>query len=142
MVCFILMPKMFRLPLCLHIIQTRGGSTPLISCDQSSKVCRILIFSSGKSVFQLGNTLYAPMHGDALLIKDHTEYIAYFYPDSCPDYYEMSFPIAFFECLSAPNPFHTLFYEPDKRKSNLIHLNHTECDNILHKLHHQIMSIS
>ena len=116
-----------------HCSHKHNGLTP-ISYTKNNQFCTILIFLSGEYNFLFDGTLYTPTYGDVLVIRDHLEYVARFYPDSHLDYYEFNFPVTFFDALTTPTPFHSLFYDPRNRKSNLIHLNHIACDNIIHKL--------
>lgn len=105
-----------------------------ISYRKSNHFCSLFILMSGKFGFIFDKTVYNPSYGDVILMREHEEYTTFFYTNSNVDYYEINFPIEFFESICPENPFYKVFYERDTGEHNMITLKGHEHENVMNKL--------
>lgn len=96
--------------------------------------CSLYIFLTGKFSFMFDNSVYNPSFGDIVLIRNGEKALSCFYQNTFVDYYEINFPMEFFETLGNKNPFYSPFYSRDLGEKNMVKLSTLNCDKMLQKL--------
>lgn len=117
----------------VHYTHEHHISSP-VSYLRNNKMCTLFIFLSGKFGFVFDKAVCNPAYGDVVMIRDHEKYTACFYSNSHVDYYEINFPVEFFDKISAPNPFYHPFYERNEGERNMVVLDRIACDAMIGKL--------
>ena len=90
------------------------------SYRQTTGMCTMFIFLSGKFGFLTENRVYNPAYGDVFLFRENESITSCFYTNSYVDYYEISFPVSRFSQLCDPNPIPELFYGALSADQNMI----------------------
>lgn len=99
--------------------------------------CKMYIFIEGKFKILIEDNLCAPVCGNVITIREKENYTSFFYALSNLDYYEIDFPLAFFEATPEKSPFYSFFYNREAGERNLISLGHqqlTKMFQILEKI--------
>lgn len=96
--------------------------------------CSLYIFLTGKFSFMFDSCVYNPSFGDIVLIRNGEKALSCFYQNTFVDYYEINFPMEFFETLGNKNPFYAPFYKRDFGEKNMVTLSTLSCDKMLQKL--------
>ena len=90
--------------------------------NNTKSFCRFYFFMSGKFGFIFDNTTYMPAYGNVITIPEHTDVRSCFFSTTYVDYYEIEFPLEFFNKINVKNPFVKVFYEQHTAKKNIISL--------------------
>ncbi len=82
--------------------------------------CSLFIFLSGNFSFLIGNHMYTPNFGDAIIIHDRENYASIFPEASNVNYYQLYFPREFFKNSKTGDLFLKPFYARKVSEGNLI----------------------
>ena len=69
----------------------------------------LFIFVEGKIGFVVSDVLYTSKFGNMILLKPKEDYTLFIYALENLEYYEIDFPVEFFEEIPEKSPFHSLF---------------------------------
>lgn len=105
-----------------------------VTYNKNNNHCTLFIFLTGKFGFIFDNAVYNSSYGNAVLIRNNEKYTACFYAESYLDYYEIRFPLEFFEDNSKENSFSSLFYDRECGERNMVKLDRINCDIMMNKL--------
>ncbi|MBQ6846253.1 MAG: helix-turn-helix transcriptional regulator [Oscillospiraceae bacterium] len=92
--------------------------------------CSLFIFLSGKCSILIGEHLYTPTCGDAILIRNSEDYTSIFPDASYIDYYQFIFPTEFFNKINISDLFSKPFYDRKLSERNLISPNYSDCNKL------------
>ena len=99
-----------------------------------SRMCKLFVYLAGEFDFMDQNTVYHPACGDVIMARSHEQYTTCFYKQSHVDYYEIAFPMEFFERVTFPNPCRTPFFDREAEAGNLLVLPQGYGDRLIDKL--------
>jgi len=105
-----------------------------IAPKKSKNWCSLFISLSGNFSFMIDNHIYSPTHGNAVFIRDHEEFISHFRSISHVDYYEIDFPLEFFEATPVAEIFKVPFYDRPYATHNMVSVNKNNSNLIIEKL--------
>lgn len=116
-----------------HYVHDQNLTNPT-SFSKNKEYCTLFIILSGKVSFAFDNSFYNPSYGCAIVIRNHEKYTTCFNTDSHLDYYEINFPVEFFEKIPKINPFYDIFYKRNSGEKNMIILDKLNCESTINKL--------
>lgn len=105
-----------------------------LSYPKNPPECALFVFLSGECSFIFDQTIYTPSYGEALLVRNLEKYMICFYPNSYLDYYEIDFPLSFFDHLRENNLFSQLFYNRKEGEQNMTAFSPADRDNMVRRL--------
>lgn len=124
-----------EIPIAFHHYAHEHRSTKeLIDEKEADDYCTMYIFLSGKFGFIFDNTVCNPSYGDVVIIRNHEKFTSCFHTSSFVDYYEINFPIEFFNKINLTNPFSKLFYGKKTLNQNLVVLNPLSLESLINAL--------
>ena len=76
--------------------------------------CTFFVFNEAPLVFGIEDSVVDVSSGGVLVIKNDVSFQTYYPKEFYADYYEVTFPMEFFECFPEKSIFHTLFFDDMK----------------------------
>lgn len=98
------------------------------------KYCTIFIVIEVGFSFIFDDIMYHPSKGDIVIIKNEDIFATYLKEKSFDNYYEIDFPLSFFEYVKEDSMFTELFYDKSNSTPNIISTSEAACDSIVQKL--------
>jgi len=96
--------------------------------------CRLTFYMSGKYGLVINNYLYIPTYGDIIIIPENEDINSRFFSVTNVDYYQLHFPIEFFNMINIINPFTKVFHNRNTSANNVLSLNKAAREAIFNKL--------
>ena len=97
------------------------------------KYCTIFIIIESGFGFVFDDILYYPSKGDVIVIKNDESFATVAKETAYDYYFEIDFPLEFFEQIKDGNMFSKLFYADSAVSPNIISTNDASCDKLIQK---------
>ncbi|MBQ4630621.1 MAG: helix-turn-helix transcriptional regulator [Clostridia bacterium] len=95
--------------------------------------CTMFICIKVGFAFIFDDIVYYPSKGDVIVIKDYDEFATYMKTNAFEHFYEIDFPLMFFEHMKENNMFSKLFYDTSNTP-NIVSLGSESCDRVVQKM--------
>ena len=107
-------------PVCYYNTKKKHRSQKFELLTRQLDYCVMFIFNEGNFGFILDDIAFHPAPGDVFVIKNDIKFSSFFPENSYIDYYEISFPMEFFEHFRDDSIFHRLFFENIENGAKII----------------------
>ena len=100
-----------RNPVCYYGAKKRHTSQNVHIGTRRLGFCALYVFYEGNFGFVFDDVSYRPSTGDIFIVKNNVEFTVFFPQNTYVYYYEINFPMDFFESVCDESMFHRLFFE-------------------------------
>lgn len=115
----------------IHKYRTRKDLTPN---NIRNGFCTMFVVNEGNFGFIFEDIIYYPSKGDVIIVKDSQPFASYFKECGYDNFFEIEFPLSFFEHMNKDSMFTKLFYDETNRTPNIISLNENYINSIVNKM--------
>lgn len=131
--CAMYYSKNAKDPVCYYNSKKFHHSKNLLVKSRKLDYCAIFVFFEGNFGFVFEDIAYHPAPGDIFVVRNNVEFSSFFSESSYIDYYEVSFPMDFFENYPENSMFHRLFFNDAEIGAKFISTNKIAANEILQK---------
>ncbi len=105
------------------------------SCRRRIKYCTMFIIIEAGFGFIFDDILYYPSKGDVIIIKNDESFATIMKEQAYDNYFEIDFPLSFFEHMNDDSVFSKLFYADNAVSPNIISTKEATCDMLIQKFY-------
>lgn len=131
--CAMYYSKFAKNPVCYYNAKKMRNSKKFEIKPRKLDYCTIFVFYEGNFGFIFDDIAFHPAPGDVFIIRNNVEFASFFSESSYFDYYEISFPMDFFDNYPENSMFHRLFFNDTEIGAKIISTNDIAAKMILQK---------
>lgn len=125
--------KSSKNPVCYYNEKRRHSSKNFEIHPRILDYCSIFVYNTGNFGFIFDNIAYYPSQGDIFVIKNNVEFSSFFPENTYIDYYEITFPMDFFDYFDEKSMFHRLFFDDMEAGAKILSTNKVTAKTIFQK---------
>ena len=131
--CAMYYSKFAKNPVCYYNTKKMRSSKKFEIKPRKLDYCTIFVFYEWNFGFIFDDIAFHPAPGDVFIIRNNVEFTSFFSESSYLDYYEISFPMDFFDNYCDNSMFHRLFFNDTEIGAKIISTNEIAAKMILQK---------